>query len=428
MSKYTLKDLLIKKSGKFETSTSESIFNEWRSCELLSGFFSLIGLAAATFDYEFSYSFDRTHDNCAEKLDRVEYFREMICVTTFASFFFLVQRDSKKALLDKYLMKQEPEYKVTIWNFPVILKRKIKNTFSFSRIIELFLLFIFPYPYVNAPVYMPYRHNYEIINICYNLSELLYIFMIVRLIFVYRAIINYTPYQNHLARTFCLNHNAKSNVRFVFKCLVALHPLVVILFLLLIPSVIICGCLMRIVERPLIDLSHQDFHNPLSGIWCMFSSMSSVGFGDLYPISYLGRIMAVLGYCLGTIFLSLIILVIQKNSNFTTNETKSFSSIYKTKAAAETIQAGLVYFGLKNKYGKNHQFTKKSYGILREKIIKVKKNRENIFKMGGAGDEFLSAIKEKVEKLTDHLDKVEKLCEKIINNRKFQKFLEEERK
>ncbi|CAG9329011.1 unnamed protein product [Blepharisma stoltei] len=427
MSKYTLKDVLIKKSGNKGVSTSEAIFNEWRSCELLSGFFSLIGLAAATLDYEFSYSPTRTHDNCEEDLGRVEYFREMTCVTTFASFFFLVQRDSKKALLDKYLMTVEPEYKITVWNFPVVIKRKIKKTFSMSRTIEFILLFIFPYPYINASIYLPYRYNYETIEICYNLSELLYIFMIVRLIFIYRAIINYTPYQNHLARTFCLNNNAKANVRFVFKCLVAQHPMVAILFLLVIPSMIICGCLMRIFERPLIDISHQDFQNPLSGIWCMFAAMSSVGYGDFYPISYFGRTMAVIGYSLGTVFLSLFIIVIQKYASFSTNESNSFASIYKAQAAADTIQAGLIYFGCKNKLGKKHQITKDSYESLREKIVELKKNRENITEMGGAGDEFIVAIKEKVDKLTDHMDKMEKLCGRIIKHAKSQKSLEEQK-
>lgn len=418
MSKYTLRDLLITKPSDDGVGVSKLLFNEWRSCEMLSAIFAFVGLVVATLDYEFSFSHTRNHENCEENHVNKEFLREIIATTTFASFFFLVQRDNKKAQWEKYLIATEPTIMTLICDYPVQITRKMKNTLSFSRIIEIIILFVFPYPYLNIPVYIPYRYHGNTIKICYTLSEFLYIFMVLRLIFLYRAVINYTPYQNHLARSFCLKYNVKANVRFVFKCLVTQHPLNAIVFLLVIPSMIICGSMLRIFERPMMDISHQDFQNPLNAIWCMFAAMSSVGYGDIFPTGYLGRIMAVVGYTLGTVFLSLIIITLQKHADFSTNQSNAFASISKTKSAARTIQAGLLYSICIRNFGKKHPISRNNFELLRKKIINFKKVREMISGYGNQDDELVIAIKDRLDKLNGGMDKIERLCDKIIAHSK----------
>ena len=91
--------------------------------------------------------------------------------------------------------------------------------------LEILVLCIFPYPKVNAEVSLPMRYNMEDMNICYNLSEILYAFMFFRFFWILRALIFYSRYQNLVSTSYDYDFRYKPNVRFLVKCLLYDHPI-----------------------------------------------------------------------------------------------------------------------------------------------------------------------------------------------------------
>jgi hypothetical protein len=334
-------------ANRFKTTnlyTSEELFENWRNSELISAGFANLGLIFATLDYEFFYAEHRTHTNCAVKEDS-DLFRYLILMSSIVALFFLCMRHLAKSYWKAYLYEIEGKGLVRT-TFVEKYAQKIKKQSRFFRPIlalEVLSLLIQPYPAVNAHISLPFRYENRNMIICYTLSELCYCFMFFRLLMLFRAIGNFTPYENYVARRHCIRCNVRTNMRFSFKCLLKMYPMPIVIFVVCLPLMLVLGCMVRIFERPLVDLSEKEWEDPLNGIWFMFSTMSTIGYGDYIPFSYLGRTVTVFGYIAGGFVFALIMVSVQKEVSLTENQTKAFSTVLLTNEAARTIQAAMRY-------------------------------------------------------------------------------------
>lgn len=270
-----------------------------------------------------------------------------------------------------------------------------------------------PYPHLEVNIYIPLRYDFKTDFVCYNLNEVLYCIMFTRLYFLYRAIFNYTPYENSLARKFCLKNDTKANVRFSFKCLVIQHPIIVVIFVILIPFLLILGIIVRVFERPITELTKKMYENPLNSIWAMFQSMSGLGLGDAPPSTYAGKVIFVFGYWIGAILFALIIIYLQKQVEFTGSQTRAFRSIYKTKPAALCIQAAMSYFLTKSDKGRYHSYTATKYDMLRTRIFQFKEHKFRLCEMNTSRDVNILELKDSVNKLNDEMGKMESAFAKL---------------
>ncbi|CAG9331683.1 unnamed protein product [Blepharisma stoltei] len=387
---------------------SEQLFDNWSLCEFLSAVFAIAGIVSATLDYEFNYSLDRNHWNCAEGTDD-ELFRYITTTTTAMSLFFLILRDQKKALWDKYLHEAEASLNVIKRRKPL----KKKSTFNIVRILEIIMLLVFPYPFMHAGIPMPFRWQYETLTVCYTLSEIFYVIMFGRFIFLLRALANFAPYEDHLARRYCERNNVKANVRFSFKCILKQHPLYMVAYVIGIPTIFILGSLVRIFERPLIDLSGQDYQNPLNALWLMFTTMATIGYGDFYPISFFGRMICVLGFLLGALIFSTIIVAVDGQITLNNNQSKAFLSILKTTAAAKTIQKGMNYYVSKRKRGPDHPHTIIAYLHLRQQLLAFKRKKEKLTELNTYREQAILDINTSVKNLEQRMNRMYKQMENL---------------
>jgi hypothetical protein len=76
------------------------------------------------------------------------------------------------------------------------------------------------------------------------------------------------------------------NSLFVLKCIVQEHPITMICSLWII-TVLIFSYVIRILEQ---DNPDYDFINYYNSIWYCLVTLTSIGYGDFYPISPLGKI------------------------------------------------------------------------------------------------------------------------------------------
>ena len=59
-------------------------------------------------------------------------------------------------------------------------------------------------------------------------------------------------------------------------------------------TTLIFGFSLRIFEGPLSDVSGQDFTLMTSCMWNVIITLSSAGYGELYPKTYFGRIVGIM--------------------------------------------------------------------------------------------------------------------------------------
>jgi voltage-gated potassium channel Kch len=86
--------------------------------------------------------------------------------------------------------------------------------------------------------------------------------------------------------------------------------------------------MLRIVEGPAFSVSKSmrdaniDFNIFQNCIWCVLVTMTTVGYGDYYPSTNLGRLIIIITAIIGNIIISLIIVSMQNIFMFTENEKK----------------------------------------------------------------------------------------------------------
>src|SRR5574343_435164 len=212
---------------------SEQLFENWRNCELVAAGFANLSLVFATLDYELYFSDDRSHNNCSTKND-LDTFRYLVVVCSFVGLYFLVLRHYHKSAWKEYLLKLEGTSIVSKTFADEFVKKYKKRDRLFKPVffLEIILLVIQPYPGLTTKVYLPFKYQNDYMSTCYTLSELFYCFMFLRLLLLMRAIANYTPYENYVARRYCHRYNVKPNMRFSFKCMMKMYPMPIVIFVI----------------------------------------------------------------------------------------------------------------------------------------------------------------------------------------------------
>lgn len=88
---------------------------------------------------------------------------------------------------------------------------------------------------------------------------------------------------------------------------------------------------MRLFERPLIPVSGQDYNDLGNCIWFVINSMTTVGYGEFYPVSTFGRIVGVVVCLWGVFLVSIFVVTLNKLLEFSKAETKSYDILCKLK-------------------------------------------------------------------------------------------------
>ena len=308
-----------------------SAYSQWKNADLLSSLFAILGLATATIDYEVSYSSKRTHDYCIEEV--FEIYRYVNLFFTSLAVIFLCFRYFLKARWYNISKNKSKNSHFISW----------KSWISTKLIAEVLILCIFPYPTIRGSFFYQQSRITESsedfdnrISLCYTYSEILYFFMFIRLFFLVRTLFNYTPYQDNHARNHCLLYKTKANLRFSVKSMMQAHPLILIYFSI-IPSFFLFGALIRIFERPYSDISGRNFDSLQNAVWNSFITLSTIGYGELFPSTFPGRIIAIVCTMWGAYAFSMIVFTFRKGLELNANQIRALTEIKTTRAAGKTI-------------------------------------------------------------------------------------------
>lgn len=178
------------------------------------------------------------------------------------------------------------------------------------------MILIAPYPGLEDLSFSEhYPDRDEEIQLPYNVI-MLPSAMIARLYLIIRFGLSASRYRNSRMQRLCLINGTEATFMYSIKAFKNDRPYTFIVASLVIP-LIVCGYALRMFERPMIPISKQDFNDLGNCLWCVLITMTTVGYGDFYPISNFGRMIGILACLWGVFIVSIFVVTLTNLLEFT---------------------------------------------------------------------------------------------------------------
>ena len=187
------------------------------------------------------------------------------------------------------------------------------------------MMLIFPWPGVDLEICINYKGDWNgdgtqnKLIAPYRLSDFIFALMIMRVFFIFRTISNYMIWTDAYSKKVCRENGVKNSNTFVYKCMFAIQPELT-MGLSFLFFVLLSGYLVRIFELPLLNkdpYNDSNLDNYFNAFYLSFITISTVGYGDLHPITYPGKIIMMIASIIGAFMISLIVLILSQTFDMT---------------------------------------------------------------------------------------------------------------
>jgi hypothetical protein len=160
----------------------------------------------------------------------------------------------------------------------------------------------------------------------FNVDSLVAIFSVLRIYHFVRVYVHYSVWFTGETQLICKKFGFIPDLYFVIKTELKVRPFKVLLsamFLIaMVAALIIQSC-----ETPFTTNDKtQDFGYFINPLWMCFVTMATVGYGDFYPRTHLGRLTGVAVSIMGMISASLFVVFLQQLVEFNPKEQKVVNS------------------------------------------------------------------------------------------------------
>lgn len=124
-------------------------------------------------------------------------------------------------------------------------------------------------------------------------------------------------------------YGCENNSLFAIKCIMKTEPMKMVMFMMIF-AIIIFGGAVRICESPVDRVNSPLLNSPLqrntyfNSIWEVILTMTTVGFGDIYPRTWLGRSFLCLCAFNGVFIVSLMVLSVMNTFEFESLEKRAY--------------------------------------------------------------------------------------------------------
>ena len=141
--------------------------------------------------------------------------------------------------------------------------------------------------------------------------------------------------------------------------------------------------------------------------------MATIGYGDFYPGTLFGRIVAVLCAMWGAFAFSMIVLSLESSLQLNRNQSKAFHSIVRSRAAAKVIAASLYYNLMKKRHGRESFQAKTQQKKMNKRLHKFL-NTIKQFTTAFSTDKNEDKNKERFKKLNNHIKRIEDKLDLVL--------------
>jgi predicted regulator of amino acid metabolism with ACT domain len=211
----------------------------------------------------------------------------------------------------------------------------------------------------------------------------------------------------------CDKHACKADTKFAIKAFQKENPFV-ILFIIFIFTCVCFGWSLRSFELLYWETRNnptQDWKYPMNAFWCIFVSMTTVGYGDFFAKTHAGRFITIMACLIGLYFTSMLMVFMTQKSALDENEKRAYNLISRLKLRYEIKEQRaymiftylkMIAFKFQKQDGKiSEKIFFINYGYERRNIftkIEIIKNKHKLI------DTFAQiSLKEKIFNITDRI-------------------------
>lgn len=159
----------------------------------------------------------------------------------------------------------------------------------------------------------------------YHVNDLFYLVMCTKVLYLLTIITYKSKYGSTRSYRVCNMFGTRAGPKFIMKCLLRDSPLFYIICILF-SGVFFFGWTKNIAESPIdrLNLGFQE-HSFYNSCWESIVTMSSVGYGDIYPKTYLGRIISFLEIIFGVSVISMSVVTLNNSMIMETGEANAYT-------------------------------------------------------------------------------------------------------
>lgn len=202
-----------------------------------------------------------------------------------------------------------------------------------SYCIELIINLIAPYHFFENIEYLEYNAPNDF-WIKYSINDILLFFSFIRVYLPLKLVLFTTDFMSPRCQRLCAQNGCQADTMFAFKCIIKEKPYEIIITGLTI-STVIFGYMLKIFEGPLTEVSGQDYDSLSSCMWNVVITLSSTGYGELYPRTFWGRVVGVIICFWGMFIVSMFVVTVTDLLEFVKREVIAFELLIKLSTKAE---------------------------------------------------------------------------------------------
>jgi hypothetical protein len=215
-------------------------------------------------------------------------------------------------------------------------------------VIEIAICIIHPTIYFGTHL-VHKLNNFQVIfrytqiggSIRYPLDTFLFVWMQLRIYLIFRLLRSFSLFNYHYTDKFFEKENYGFRITYglILKSLLKQRPYTMLCMSFLIVSIQL-ALAVRLFERPFyddpkveninsIDGNYQDYSLYNNSWWLIVVTMTTVGYGDYFPRTHLGRFIIILACFCGVFLVSLTIVSLTKTSDFSYGEKNAYEILHR---------------------------------------------------------------------------------------------------
>jgi hypothetical protein len=257
-----------------------------------------------------------------------------------------------------------------------------KNFFQTSLlkyfIIEFIFAILHPNVYFNNKNFIT-SVKFNLQKVIYDLNDIFTMTQFMRLIYIIANSSIYTDFYGAKTDRICKMMSKQLDLFFGFRALFIRHTAPVLIFSFCVICLML-GYMLKILSEPMqYPFGKTSFEKLGNCIWYVFVTMTTVGYGDMYPNTTAQRIIGCIIATAGTVLIALLVTFLQDLTTLTSQEKDTLNFLTQVELRKRIMADSAQYFKDNMLYvinkKKMENGTLKYNEINKDKIIRLFKNK-----------------------------------------------------